>query len=395
MTQSTLVQQPQTRNFGIDVMRGLAIFLVIVHHLALPFRLPLGASGLGDWLGRRVSNTLSYNGYEAVFVFFVLSGFLITQRAIAQHGSLQQLDWRSFYRRRSSRILPLLLCLLAVLTAFHLIGVPSFVIQGEGQSLIGALFSALTLHLNWYEGRTGWLPGAWDVLWSLSIEELFYLLFPLLCLMLPRWLMISGLVLLALSLPITRAALADTPIWQEKAYLPGMSAIAFGVLTAVLTAKLNTSRRLAVSLLLLAVIGLVGVFGFGRELWGVFGHGLMLLLCIAASCAVWACHQLRLREVIGLRWLAGMGRLSYELYLTHMFVVLPISAMVLHLSVINEYWYFLAYPPAIACCYGLAKLCERWISKPGARWTTRLLGGHRRAAIAPLPHDKSEPIQPG
>ncbi|TDM04925.1 MAG: hypothetical protein C4K60_21065 [Ideonella sp. MAG2] len=233
---SALAQQlpplQPARSAGIDFLRGLAIVLVVVHHLALPFRLPLGPSHLGDVLPRRIINAISFNGYEAVFLFFVISGFVITHRALQQYGELAHLDWRAFYLRRAGRILPLLAVLLLVLNLFHALGVPGYVVNAPGQSVMGATASALTMSLNWYEGRTNeWLPGAWDVLWSLSIEEAFYLLFPLLCLCLPRrWLVVSLLILM-LSAPWARAALQGQEIWQEKAYLPGMSAIACGVLT--------------------------------------------------------------------------------------------------------------------------------------------------------------------
>ena len=84
-----------------------------------------------------------------------------------------------FYRIRFARIAPLLLLLLAVLSLLHLGNVQGFRIPAKTTTLPRALFAALTYHLNWLEALHGYLPGNWDVLWSLSVEEMFYLFFPL------------------------------------------------------------------------------------------------------------------------------------------------------------------------------------------------------------------------
>lgn len=366
------------RNWGIDCLRGLSILLVVLNHLGLSFRLPLKKSALADFVPREILNALTFNGYEAVFIFFVISGFLISSRVLDRHGALNRLDWRDFYVRRASRILPLLLGLLALLTALHLLGFADYRIKAPGQSLAGALWSALGLHLNWYEAQTTWLPASWDVLWSLSIEETFYLLFPVVCLLMPRAALIGLLALLALTLPFSKAILDGNELWQEKAYLPGMSAIAMGVLCALAAQRWPRPRRAIASAMLAAgLAGLFLVLFLGPWLWKALGHGNMLVLTASAAAALFGCRHLCVRDHAprGLGWLAAMGRLSYEIYLSHMFVVLSAVA-IFRAHAPDLRWGFAVYPFCIVLTVWLGAALERWITLPCERAARRALAVH-------------------
>ncbi|MBV1776296.1 acyltransferase [Burkholderiaceae bacterium DAT-1] len=364
-----------TRNHGIDLLRGLSILFVVIHHLALPFRLPLKESPLGLLLGKRLSDAISFHGWESVFIFFIISGFLITSRVMERDGGLADINWRQFYIQRISRITPLLLALLGLLSILHLVGVPNFVVGESGQTLGGALFSAVTFHLNWYEGRTNmWLPPAWDVLWSLSVEEVFYLAFPLLCLLMPRWLLIGGLIALVLSMPFTHGAI-EAEVWREKAYLPGMSAIALGVLCALVFARWPVvSRAFARCIAIMGGGLLINVFVFDDVAWRIFGEQYNYLLLSAGGMLVLASAWLRPERVPGLGWLASMGKASYGIYLTHMLIVIPVVETYRYYLGKDMQWTCWVYLPALLACVWLGKVVESGLGEPARKWVIRRLG---------------------
>src|SRR5271170_2382679 len=162
----------------VDLLRGLAIFFVLMNHVNMRLR---GAHvpytrGLPD----QVVSSLVWNGQQGVQIFFVVSGFLITATALRRWGSFSRVSIRDFYLLRFARIGPLLFLLLAILSILHLANVEHFVVSAKTGGLGRALFAALTFHVNLLEARRGYLPGNWDILWSLSVEEMFNLFFPLL-----------------------------------------------------------------------------------------------------------------------------------------------------------------------------------------------------------------------
>jgi peptidoglycan/LPS O-acetylase OafA/YrhL len=318
----------QHRSAGIDVIRGICVLLVTLHHIHLRFKFNLVA--VKTLLPEPVARVLFWSGYFAVITFFVISGFLITSVSLRRWGSLGRLSLRQFYWLRFARIAPCLALLVLVLSALHLAQVNGFVIPPERASLGRAVLAALTFHVNWLEGHRGYLPGCWDVLWSLSVEEVFYLSFPVLCLLLRdvRWLLAPLLALIIIA-PFNRMALAGRDPWEDYAYLSCMDGIALGCLAALFAARwgqrlgpgvLRTMMALGIAAVSLIVVFRKLPLSLGLQEVGlgvsVLELGVALIL-IALSRGIGSTVLAR-----GTGSIRAIGRWSYEIYLTHMLVVL-------------------------------------------------------------------------
>jgi peptidoglycan/LPS O-acetylase OafA/YrhL len=316
------------RNVGIDLLRGVAVLLVVLHHVNLRFR--IDGIEVSQLLPPALASVVFQSGYQAVIAFFVISGFLITTLSLKRWEPQLRIPLRAFYRLRAARILPLLLLLLVVSSTLHLLAVPEFVIKSQVASLPRAVLAALGMHVNWLEGRYGYLPGNWDILWSLSIEETFYLAFPLVCLLLRGPWFIAALLVLIISGPISRTLISEDP-WSSYAWLSCYDGLAFGVLAALVSWKYKWSRNRLRGLLLVGVAAAIVVIALRQ---GVFALSLsflglnITLLEIGVACMLVAFqHGVGLRYLkVGTSLLRFSGRCSYEIYLSHMLIVLPVTA---------------------------------------------------------------------
>ncbi len=153
--------QATTRQPGLDGLRALAVIAVIAFHERL-------SAFSGGFLG--------------VDVFFVLSGYLITDLLVARWDRHGRLDLGDFWARRARRLLPALAVLLVAVTAATAVVEPA-----QLAALRSALLAAVTYSSNWWQALAHHSyfaqfgpPPPLQHLWSLAIEEQFYLVWPLL-----------------------------------------------------------------------------------------------------------------------------------------------------------------------------------------------------------------------
>jgi peptidoglycan/LPS O-acetylase OafA/YrhL len=309
---------------GVDALRGLAIFFVLMNHVNM--RLRIARVPYANGLPEQLVSSLVWNGQFGVQIFFAVSGFLIASNALRRWGALSRTDVRDFYALRFSRIAPLLLLLLSVLSALHLTGVKNFVISQKAGGLGRALLAALTFRVNVLEANRGYLPANWDILWSLSVEEVFYLFFPIACRVLkPGKVFVAILVAFVALGPFGRTMLAQgNGVWKEYSYLGSMDAIAFGCLTALLVSRIRFSRGMLWALAIFGAVSMVFILGFSIRVseWGLERNGLsMTILAIGTCMTIIAAAQMNWTAPRAMRPLIALGERSYEIYLTHMFVV--------------------------------------------------------------------------
>jgi peptidoglycan/LPS O-acetylase OafA/YrhL len=317
---------------GVDLLRGLAILFVLLNHVNM--RLVIGHIPYGSGVPPSLLRMLVWNGQHGVQMFFAISGFLITSVSIRRWGDLSRVRVLDFYRLRFARIAPLLLLLLLVLSVLDVAQVHNYIVPAKTGGLGAALWAALTFRINVLEARHGYLPGSWDVLWSLSVEETFYFFFPLVCRVLggrKRLFVATLLIFVALG-PVARAVFArGNEVWYEYSYLGGMDAIALGCLTALTLSAVRLRRRHV----WLAGLSGAGVLAFflGVTFPLLVHTGLdMSIIAIGTCLAIAASRESGWKSPIVLRPLVGLGQRSYETYLTHMFIVFAFFQLFLSLG---------------------------------------------------------------
>ncbi len=297
---------------ALDGLRGAAVAAVLVYHA-------------GHLTG----------GYLGVDLFFVLSGYLITSLLLAEHATTGAIDLLAFWVRRIRRLLPALLVLLGGVALFAVfVARPVDLDQIRGDALATLFYVA-----NWHTilaGSSYWdlslAPSPLQHTWSLAIEEQFYLVWPLVVVLLARRFgrrLDRAVGVLALGLAAASAALflalhhwgaSDTRVYEgtdtrAAALLLG---VAWAAWRRPVSERVPAAVREGVGVVAALALGALWIGLSGQSPW-LYRGGLPVASVLGALVVVASSDRTspvlgRVLAVAPLRWL---GLISYGLYLWH------------------------------------------------------------------------------
>ena len=298
---------------ALDGLRAISILMVLLHHVPR--------------FQHHLIHTLQENGRYGVSFFFVISGFLICTLFLREERKTGKIDLWKFYGRRALRLLPLYYAAL-LLQAVMVYALKQY--TPENQEMFREKLPAyLFYYSNWLASAT---QGPFFCAWSLAVEEQFYLAFGLL-LFLSRRRFVVGAALVAL---VVKAVVYEV----------------FGSVDAA-----STLWRVVFSYQEPILLGVLIAFALNRrqgyEFFARWLGSAWTVACFGAGTAVWVCaHLMRTQSswdaqllyllmtltlaglvirpatpVLGGRFMAHVGKISYGIYLLHMFVISSVKKL--------------------------------------------------------------------
>lgn len=286
---------------GLDGIRAIAVIVVVAYH--------------GGWFDL-------WGGFVGVDVFFTLSGFLITRLLIDEHHRRGGVSMKNFYIRRGLRLLPALFALVAgVWLAAALLDAPRLEDRLGERSLWAISYVA-----NWRDVVTGTHGGPFAHLWSLSVEEQFYVIWPLVAVALLRR---GGVAAVRRTAGIVAVALALLTVWRHWNGASGFDLYfathSHGGVLLLIGAWLGASPDLigrvgpdlARRLMMVGIASILAI-SFVHDRFGPIHAGMGYLPIATASIAVIVAAVADDRPSV-LTWgpLCRIGKASYAIYLWH------------------------------------------------------------------------------
>jgi peptidoglycan/LPS O-acetylase OafA/YrhL len=369
----------------LDGFRAAAVLMVLLGHLFFGTLLPPQAYA---WMPGPLRAVIGH-GWLGVDLFFILSGFLITGILLDARGSTHY--FRDFYARRGLRILPLYWACILVF---------SFAYPKDG-----AYFGLSLLFLSNFAGAFGvaWPHGP-GVFWSLSVEEHFYLLWPLLVRFLTRSWLLAVTLLVVLGTPVLRGVCAWWGMNPEFQIYPWsffrFDGLALGAIVAIWIRSRYATRKYAWALA--AVLANVSVFvtvaglpfgSMGTQTVGSSAFRYTQAQMFFAACLVLALayRGTPYTAILRTRFTRLTADYSYCIYLVHL-ALFDLYYYVLSSRHIDDVTRFgpvgalaLRSVAIAAAAFAVAAVSKRWLEDPFLKLKRYFASAPPRAVAAPAP----------
>ena len=308
----------------IDGLRAIAVTAVIIYHAKVNF----------------FGHQLFGGGFIGVDIFFVISGYLITSIILNELLTKGSFSFKYFYERRVRRILPVLLIVMFVSLPFAWIYLFPSILIDFSKSILSSIGFGSNFYFHYSGQEYGSLGGIFKPFlhtWSLSVEEQYYILFPIILLFTFKYIR-KHLILILIVGFISSLLLAD---WTSKNY----SSVSFyflhtrmwellaGSLLAYLESKIGRSSKFKTLNLVLPFIGLILIgYSFLYFYDGMSHPSFYTLSPIVGVCLIiWFSSENELiTKILSTKLFVGVGLISYSLYLWHypIFSFVKISGIV-------------------------------------------------------------------
>jgi peptidoglycan/LPS O-acetylase OafA/YrhL len=336
--------------------------------------------------GHTVSS-LAPGGFSGVRLFFVLSGFLITTLLFEEWATQGLIRLGAFYTRRALRLLPALFFIL-------LVDMVLVALLDGGNAVrhhVPTVFSVMFYFANW---RQIPLNGGREFghLWSLSVEEQFYLLWPLGLFLLLRFFRVRTVIIVAACCAVASWLISELLALQAHGSTSvtefaatqgsrhheffGTDAVAYAILTGCVVALLRSSGRIRQSDRYRSFIAAAGTLGF--VFYAIYaatfparGHrevGLLILtgaFALLILCVV-DCPKAVVTQLLSTAPLQLIGRVSYGLYLWHFVILYHLHKHMPHAGVAER-----TFIAAVLTTAAVA-FSYNFIEQPALRWKRRL-----------------------
>jgi peptidoglycan/LPS O-acetylase OafA/YrhL len=293
----------------LDCVRFVAFLSVFIHHALIERPEYLHASRLMEAIA-------DASGF-GLCLFFTLSAYLIADLLMRERERNGEIDVRAFYIRRILRIWPL-----------YILGLAVGIVYGLWMhQAVWARFAAFFFLMgNWYYLQYGWLMNPASILWSISVEEQFYLFWPTVARRFSRWAMVGVcLVLIVIANLVlyhygAAHCVADA-VWGNS--FVQFEMFAGGILLAIFLKQQMPSLKLwqrAVLLIAAPICWFSAAYFFRAK--GIMQVQSGVALMVGYALVVVGCLSVLL-GLLGIpakffpRWLVHLGRISYGLYVFH------------------------------------------------------------------------------